>query len=323
MLPKHDLAVTALKGADDALMTTVTNHGFIRSPATRLRIVIKDRLTGKTRSAKFARVGPIEPNRVARVRLNSLPLGNSVVFVTVDPDGEIIEANEQNNSGSITVAASPVPSDTNQRADLFVQQLKAKGNVLLVYVANGGRSSSSAALVNVVLRDRNGRLQDTKSLRVRPLKVGEITQHSVRNVVLDDVTVIATVDPENRVPERNEQNNTAQIRLANQTQYAPDLIVTDVRFERQQKEVWFAVRNVGPVAQNQDVSLTVKSYFGPGNVVERTAMRVSRINSGQTQWYRWTVEQLNAGMQFEGVVDISNRLPEQNERNNRRIETFN
>ena len=322
-LPKHDLGITGLRGADDSLMTTVQNQGFVTSPATQLKIVVKDRITGQIRATKTARVNPIEPNRVARVRMSLLPLGNSIVFATVDPNNQIVEANEQNNSQSATFGTNPVPTDPNQRADLIVSGLQAKGNQLVIQVTNAGRAPSGAALVNIVIRGRDGRLQSTKSGRVQALKVGHIGQLYIRNLVLDDVKVTVTVDPENRVPERNERNNTKQLTVANQTQFAPDLIITDIMFKRQQKEVWFAVRNVGPVAQTQDVSLTLKSYFGPGNVVERTSKRISRLNTGQTAWQRWTVERLNSGMQFEGVLDVSNRLPEQNENNNRRVATFN
>lgn len=321
-LPKYDFAITGIKGADNALMTTVQNQGFVRSPATTLNIVVKDRITGRVRTTKTARVGPIEPNRVARVRVSPISIGNSFVQVTVDPSNQIAEANEQNNSSASTFAAPSTPTDPNQRADLIVSGLQAKGNLLQIHVTNAGRARSGASAVNVVVRRRDRRLQDTKSVRVSPLKVGGITAVTVRNVVLDNVTVTATVDAENLVPERNERNNTRQITVGNQTEFAPDLKIIDIQFKPQQKEVWFAVRNVGPVAQTQDVSLTVKSFFGPGNLVERSALRVSRLNTGQTVWQRWRVERLNSGMQFEGVLDVSNRLPEQNENNNRRVETF-
>jgi len=271
----------------------------------------------------MARVAPMDVNGVVRVRVHSLPLGNSVVFVTVDPNHQIIEANEQNNQQSATFGAPSVPSDPNQRADLVISEIQAQGNLLLIHVTNVGRARSGAAPVNIVIRRSDGRLQDTKSGRIQSLEPNGIGRINIRNVVFDDVKVIATVDPETLVPERNERNNTRQTSIGNQTQFAPDLTITDIMFKREQKEFWFVVRNVGPVAQNQDVSLTVKSYFGPGNVVERTALRVCRINTGQTIWHRWTVERLNSGMQFEGVLDVSNRLPEQKENNNRRIETFN
>lgn len=322
-LAKYDFVVTALKGGDNALMTTVKNQGFLSTPESVLSIVVKDRVTGQIRITKTARVAPIESGKVARVRVYPLAIGNSTVQVTVDPANQVPESNEQNNSRFATFAAPTVPTDPNQRADLIVSGLQANGNVLLIQVTNAGRARSGSVPINVVVRGNDGRLRATRTARLGALDVGAIGRVNLRNLVLDDVKVTATVDPDNLVPERNERNNTRQITVANQTEYAPDLKITDIMFKRDQKEVWFSVRNVGPVAQNQDVSLTVKSYFGPGNLVERSALRISRLNTGQSTWHRWNVKQLNSGMQFEGILDISNRLPEQNENNNRRVETFN
>ncbi|MEM9659669.1 MAG: CARDB domain-containing protein [Planctomycetota bacterium] len=322
-LAKVDWTVTAIRGGDDALMATIQNLGFTTAPATDVQIIVKDRITGVVRATKNTRVGQIEAGKVARVRMQSLPLGNSITFVTVDPFGRVAEGNETNNFRSATFNAPNVSPNPNDRADLIVSGLQARGNQLLVQVTNAGRAPSTAAQVNIVVRGRDGRLLKTTSVRVRPLKIGHIAQMYVRNLVLDDVKVVATVDPENRVPERNERNNVKELSIGNQTQFAPDLIITNIQFKRQRKEVWYTVRNVGPVAQKQDVSLTVKSYFGPGNLVERSAKRVSRLNSGQSVALRWNVAQLNSGMQFEGVLDVSNRLPEQNEGNNRKVVTFN
>lgn len=322
-LAKVDWTVTALQGGDDALMASIQNLGFLTAPATDVQFIVKDRITGAVRTTKNARVGQLKPGQTARVRVHSLPLGNAVAFATVDPFSRVAEGNEANNFKSATFDAPATPQDPNDRADLIVSGLQAQGNTLLVQVVNAGRAPSTAAPVNIEIHSRDGRLQEAKSARVRPLKIGEIAQLHLRNLVLDDVKVIATVDPEDRVPERNERNNVKEISIGNQTQFAPDLIITDIQFNRQRKQVWYTVRNVGPVAQTQDVSLTVKSFFGAGKQVERYAMRVSRLNSGQSVSLRWDVEQLNNGMQFEGVLDVSNRLPEQNETNNRRVETFN
>ncbi len=322
-LPKVDLTVTAITGRDNNLMVTVKNLGFQQSPAAQLQVVVKDRLTGQTRTTKMANVQRLQSGGVQRVRLAAMAIGNSQVFATVDPRGQITESNERNNSKAATIDAGSGAPPPRQRPDLHFTGVQPKGNLLSVSLTNMGKTRSKGTLLNIVIRGRDGRLRDTKSMNVRPLNAGETTRMTVRNVLLSDVRVILTVDPENLVAESNERNNTTAINVDNQTEYAPDLKITDIMFKPQQKEVWFQVRNVGPVAQNQDVSLTVKAYFGPGNLVQRSALRVGSLNTGQHTWHRWSVNQLNTGMQFEGELDVGNRLPEQNENNNRRVETFN
>lgn len=108
-LPKYDFAITGIRGSDDALMVTVQNQGFLATPANQVQVTIKDRVTGQVRTSRTVRVAPMEPNKVVRVRMASLPLGNSVVHAVIDPYSQVAEANEQNNLQTATFDAIGTP----------------------------------------------------------------------------------------------------------------------------------------------------------------------------------------------------------------------
>jgi len=326
-LPKIDLSVTSLSANGDTASATVKNFGLVQSPQTQMRLQVRSRATGAVLANKTARVLPLQSGGTVRIRIHSLPLsgGATRIFATVDPSGNVQESNEANNSQAITVGQQPntPPPSAPARPDLTVTSLTNKGNVLKMVIKNVGRATAPESNMQVFVQSRaTGQVLVNRSQRVRSLNRNQSVTINDHRLTLDDVNVKVKVDYDGKITEQNENNNARNLAVANQTEYTVDLKVKEIRFDRSANEVLVAVRNVGAVALNGSTTLRLQSYFGPGNRVERQVQRISRINTGQSLFYRFAVQQMNTGMQFEATVDPGNDLPEQNENNNKLVSTF-
>mgnify|MGYP002624803219 CR=1 FL=1 len=227
------------------------------------------------------------------------------------------QANANGNAGNRSNKSIP-------HIDLAVTSVRQNNNSLRIRVMNQGRSSAPSTKLRVQVRNYNtGRVVLDRTLPVKSLTPNQSVNMLMRTGTLNEVNVYATIDSEYRVIEPNERNNVGTLQIGNQTEYAVDLKISEIRFDRAKKEVWVAVRNVGPVPLNRSASVSLRSYFGPGNRVESHIRRVRQINSGQKIFTRFSVEQMKVGMQFEAIVDPSNALPETSERNNKLTKTFN
>lgn len=208
--------------------------------------------------------------------------------------------------------------------DLAVTSVRQSNNSLRIRVMNLGRASAPSTKLRVQVRDYNtGRVVDDRTLPVRSLTPNQAVNMLMRTGTLNEVNVYATIDSEYKVIEPNERNNVGTLQIGNQTEFTIDLKISEIRFDRSKKEVWVAVRNVGPVPLNRAASVSLRSYFGPGNRVESHIRRVRQINSGEKIFTRFSVERMEVGMQFEAIVDPSNALPETSEQNNKLMKTFN
>ncbi|MEM9354300.1 MAG: CARDB domain-containing protein [Planctomycetota bacterium] len=323
LILKGDLIVERVYQAGDALGVTIRNGGGVRTPDTNMQIQIKRRTDGRVLETKNARVGALEPGARASIRRHGMNLNNVLVVVTVDPQNRVGESNEGNNTGQMTVAARPGgPPAPRPLPDLFVSELRRQGNVLILTVANKGTAASRATTTHIRIASRVGKPDVIKTGNVRALKPGERAQTKFHNVVLDNVVVTVGIDPRRQIKESNKGNNGKQLVVGDQTTRAPDLTIGEFRFFPEKQEVWVQVRNVGAAGMSGSTHLRLVSYFGPGNVKEQKLQRVSGIGRGQHIFYRIRMEQIQRGMQFEAIVDPQNDFPEQNERNNRKVQTF-
>ena len=222
---------------------------------------------------------------------------------------------------------APTGARANQqfpKADLTLDSLQFKGNVVSAVVRNKGGIQAPASQVRIELRSTaNGQVVKTQTTRVSAIAPGKTSNVRFHGLPLDNVKVIVTADVGGAVGESNEGNNRAVLNIGQQRQNVPDLVVTQIRFDATNKIVWAVVRNVGPGKLTGKTSLQLQSYFGPGNRVERKSQRVGPLNPGTQTNIPFNVQQMNIGMQFEAIVDRQNDLPEQNERNNRKTVTYN
>ena len=168
--------------------------------------------------------------------------------------------------------------------DLAVISVQQNNNSLRVRVMNVGRSAAPATQLKLYARDRDtGRVVIDRKLPVRALEPNQAVNMVSRTGTLNNVNVYATIDADYKVIEPNERNNVGTLSIGNQTEYTIDLKIQEIRFDRDKKEVWVAVRNVGPVALDGAASVSLRSYFGAGNRVESHLRRVRRINTGQPE----------------------------------------
>ena len=326
-LPRVDFLVTSLTASGDTASATVKNFGLIQSPQTQLRLQVRSQATGAVLANKTARVSALQSGGTARIRIHSLPLsgGTTRIFATVDPSGNVQESNEANNSQAITVGAQPntSPPTAPARPDLTVTSLTNSGNVLKMVIKNVGQTTAPESNMQIFIQSRStGQVLVNRTRKVRSLNRNQSVTINDHTLTLDKVNVKVKIDFDSRIAERNETNNARNLAVGNQTEYTVDLKVTEVRFDRAASEVWVAVRNVGPTALSGSTTLRLQSYFGPGNRAERHSQRIRALNTGQQVFYRFAVQQMNTGMQFEGTVDPGNDLPEQNEQNNKLVKTF-
>ncbi len=323
LILKGDLVVERVYQAGDSLGVNIRNGGGIRTPDTNMQIQVKRRTDGRVLETKNARVRALEPGAQASIRHHGLNLNNVLVVVTVDPQNRVGESNERNNTGQLTVATRPGgPPAPRPLPDLFVSELRSQGNVLYLTVSNKGTAASRETTASIVIRSRVGAPEQRKSARIRALNPGERSQTRLHNVTLSNVVVTVGIDPNRQVRESNKGNNGKQLVVADQTTAGADLTIGEFRFFPENKEVWVQVRNVGAAGMSGSTHLRLISYFGPGNVKERKLQRVNGIGRGQHVFYRIRMEQIQRGMQFEAIVDPQNDFPEQNERNNRKVQTF-
>lgn len=322
---RPDLVVSAMSASGDALFVTVQNNGNQFSPETTLRIDVKQRPGGQILVTKQQRVARLDPGQSSRYQIHRLPLGNVTVLATADSIGQAQESNEGNNQRTITTnpdPTSPAPPSLD-RPDLIFTVLANDGHILKMSILNTGRVDSTPTTVQVTIRGRDGRVQDVKTSRVPAIRAGKTLRKELHNVVLNDVKVTATIDPEGLVTEVGETNNTRTLEVGDQTRFAADLVVVNIRFDRVNDEVIVFIRNAGNAKFGRRVLLGLDSFFGPGNQVDRLRSGVACPEPGQQAAVRFKPSRLNSGMQFKATIDVGNDVPEPNETNNVFQTTFN
>jgi hypothetical protein len=112
------------------------------------------------------------------------------------------------------VVARPRPGDA-ALPDLTVSRLAAEPDALVITVTNIGRAPSPLTRLDVTLRRQSsGLVLGTQVCRVLPLAVGQSVEIRLRSLPLDDVYILAFVDPLSEVAEMSELNNNQTLTIA-------------------------------------------------------------------------------------------------------------
>lgn len=133
-------------------------------------------------------------------------------IVRADPDNEIVESNESNNETNVEVKTSPSIDLSVTAADIIVPQQAVfigQDVNLQVTLHNKGTVASPSARVQFRISVQ-GQSRELTPVEVEIPPGGSIQQSLVwRADAGGDVTLTASIDAEGRVPEKNENNNTA------------------------------------------------------------------------------------------------------------------
>jgi len=238
-----------------ALSFCVVNNG--KGPSAETNAVILDAATRSV--AGRTQVGALSPgNQVCIDDIwTSVPAGfagSRRYDLTVDPENTVKESNEQNNADVATVEILALP-------DLSIASAAAKlgagtGRIALsVCVTNGGKGASGKTEVSI----RDGVTGGiVASAPIGPLPAGNrVCSRNLSTAAPADLAGArqydVTVDPNNRVTESNEDNNTGSATVAIGT--PPDLVLATAaaRFDEAAQRVMlsFCVANRGKGASGK------------------------------------------------------------------------
>ncbi len=317
-----DLTVTALTvdasvyepGERVTITATVKNNGIIACPASKLRLA-GDGMTAQTKDVSALPAGGTQtvsftltaPQIVGEVTYN--------ITATADPDKQIVESNESNNSrgGSFKVS-NPLP-------DLTVTQIRSDKNeydegatgTVTVTVKNQGAQAVSNAKLKLTLGDFFSEVRQTGSILAGG--TAQITFGFVAPETLERRTVIATaiVDPTNEIPETNEDNNTLTGSLMVKP-ILPDLAVTSTNAAN-----WYAGKEIVVTATvvnytSRDVpEVAVRLTLGGARYEESVPLPGNGTNLAV---FRVTLPTTIGATDVRFVVDPYNAIPEQDKGNN-------
>ena len=213
-----------------AIQFTVTNKGGTRTGYWRL----SSTLPGGN-SFESTDLAPLSPGGSA---LFTLQLGNNSrngtysIVVVIDPRGQVIESNEQNNTAAANLTISGGSSGSSNKADLEVRII-AVGyiNPSTGRLATGGTYTDGKIGVQFEIRNNGGRsasnfsfeaelptfddevYESNNDLDLNPGEAMELTIgfDNVRSNGFFDIAV----DPEDEIDESDERNNTARVRVTN------------------------------------------------------------------------------------------------------------
>ena len=224
--PKPDVTVTALRAspskpkAGQALTVhaTVKNIGAANADDCTVHILVDGEVVERKKLSV-----PAKASRTLSARIDGLKPGRHAIAITADPDHRLRESNTANNSAEITVSVpglstEPKPAAAVGRPDIVVEKLALSPSKpkpgrpvkAIVVVRNIGNAHAAEVRVDIVVDQRavkSERLSlpqgETRTLYI---ELGALTQ--------GDHTIACIVDPDNRIAEPDERNNTAEIRVS-------------------------------------------------------------------------------------------------------------
>ena len=294
---------------------------------------------------------------ISNYRLINIPAGESAEFtltreitsygiheleITVDAENDIQESNEGNNTKNLTISVSEtkLPDLIVESAELkkIIDQHRGEQDVIVVTVKNIGSGyynyldSRMEKFVNwsdTLSGHEEGYLGNYRLISIGPGESKEYTKQYVHSSNLKLLKVF--VDPENKVKESNEDNNSINIKVKNDSTCLPDGTLIKVPGNpkiyviENCKKKWirtaeeFKTKNYNWSNIKEASSETVNAY---SNYLEATAKllrsaghnKVYRVINGKRLWVP-TASAFNAqGLKWNEIEDTSeaevNQYPE-------------
>jgi len=319
---KPDLAVKSVTASaqqyspgDTVTITVrVTNEGKVSCPASTLR------LSGEGMTTQNKSIPQLAPGSSTDVSFQfTAPYieGEKTYAIQAhaDPNDQIAEANENNNtgSGSFTVY-NPLPDLTvSHIIPNKTEYASGESGTIVVTVKNQGE----AAVEETTLKLNIGYFWE-RTVQIGPIPVGGTTQtqFNFTNSAYEEyqtVNITATIDPEDNISESNENNNTLSTTIG----VKPKL--PDVGIIGSNATNWYAGMDVVVTATIQNYadedypSVAVRLNLGSRQYEESIVLPA---NGSNLAVFRVTLPNAPGTATLDFTVDPYNVLEEENEGNN-------
>lgn len=214
-------------------------------------------------------------------------------------------------SGTITPTKFP---------DLAITRMRRVGSLIQVTVQNQGDGPSpvTAATVTVFPRTGNQMLaRETQFMAV--LSPGQTTTMAFHNLPISNARVFAFADPDRKVRERSENNNTAQLVIGDQSGQLPDLTVQRIASNRQ--GLIIDVRNQGRASSPVSyLRVAVRRKSDLNTILQRTYV-VAGLGANHVANIQVPIANL-ADTDVFATVDPESEVRELNEGNNTKVQEF-
>lgn len=203
---KVDLRVGQLRVSDDRLAIPISNIGTATSPATRLYIGVTDDPARTGLFKEVVMLRPLGPRRTRTTVIGKLPTGKPLIITVVaDPYKNVGEIDEDNNTA--VLKAGPL---TRLGPDLAIRKMEVFKNNIRLTVRNNGPDELTTPVAVSMNATFGFRPFASTSTTIRRLGRGGLAI-LVLNVGKDmpqGTIVTVHVDPDDRINEGNEANNT-------------------------------------------------------------------------------------------------------------------
>jgi len=253
----------------------------------------------------------------AQSRLRQLPSGRNQERITAQAaQSERNQRSTRFGSGTIT----PTGPSTTAKPDLTVLSLSKVGDGLRLLVGNVGNAVSQGTEVRIEINRRSdGARINGRTAQLGSLQVNQTQVFRFRGLELENVRVLAAVDPFARIGEKNEWNNTRRMLLGESAPALPDLDVG--RISVTQRGFMIRVSNNGTRTANSPQLRVRVTRRTDGATIRGITLQLPSIAAGRSTTA--TVEAaLLTGVTVVASADPANLIRESQERNNSRAANF-
>ena len=309
------------KQDDTVSVTVVVGNGGNKDVASSdVKLVIGSQVVG-TKVAEAIPAGGSTTVTFTYTVPDDAPAGTLDIVATVDPANEIKESNETNNTGTNTMqveARLPDLTIVSVTPDPGVAQPGDTVKITVVVGNDGDRDVSSTEVALVI----GGEVVGT--LPVENLPAGETVTLVFEYTIPDSMpegtlNIVATVDPMNNIPEKDETNNTGTSSMKVEVKL-PDLTIASVTPQPSKAQPGDKV-DIKVVVANQGekavASTEVTLFVGSEAVGTLPVQNVSAGGRAELSFSYAVPENMPEGvLEIIAIVDPSNAIRESNENNN-------
>jgi subtilase family serine protease len=212
-LSSADITVTpaSFKSGDQVTFkATIKNTGAASASNVKVRFLLNETQIGEKNA------GTISANSSKSATLTyQLPgtlTGNLTLKIIIDPDNAINETSETNNEAekTINIGAASIDLVINEENITFSKANPKPGDRITVSatVANLGNSQANGVTVQIFVD--NNKISEKKNLNINANKTSKVsTAYKIPSGAVTSFSFAVKVDPEGKISETDETNNTA------------------------------------------------------------------------------------------------------------------
>lgn len=318
---------TPMDGDLITIYANISNVGDI--DAENVVVMFEDSFGGPPEVIGYYTIASIPQGETEQAYIDwiATPAGKHKIIVTVDPDDNITEIDENNNQLNAEIDVSPagnLPDLTLTSDDITYDPLKpSEGTEVTITAVIHNDGSADASDVLVRFEDDYGGTHTIGEDTIANIPAGgtgtaEITWTAIG---VGSHTITVTADPENDIEEEDEGNNWASKVIDVLEGELPDLTVANITFSDNNPTegdvIWIYanITNIGDGSAS-DVVVYFEDRYGPQNTPIGYT-NIAYIDGGETEQTQieWTAEPDGRHTIFV-YVDPADNITEENEDNN-------